>query len=156
MNNISHFVQKYRQASWRVQLQWLVLFMAGLVMITMVAGLYLSVSIRATQAGREIQALKKDILKGQRMNADLALELARLTSSQAMEARARALGFQPLDPAQITYVAVAGYTPPTAINLARPKIPQTAPIILPEYTLSLFEWFTDLLQSTPPTSGWQP
>ncbi|MDI6768442.1 MAG: hypothetical protein QMD04_02045 [Anaerolineales bacterium] len=156
MNNVSQFVQKYRQASWRVQLQWLVLFMAGLVVIAMVAGLYLSVSIRATQAGREIQALKKDILIGQRMNADLALNLARLTSSQAMKSRALALGFKPLEPEQITYVAVAGYTPPTAINLARLKTPQLAPIILPEYSLSLFEWFADMLQSTPPTSSWQP
>lgn len=156
MNNVSQFVQKYRQASWRVQLQWLVLFVAGLVVIAMVAGLYLSVSIRAAQAGREIQALKEDILKGQRRNADLALNLARLTSSQAMKSRAMALDFQPLDPAQITYVVVAGYTPPTAINLARLKTPQAAPIILPEYTHSLFEWFADMMQSTPPTSGWQP
>ncbi len=156
MNEVSQFVQKYRQASWRVQLQWLVLFIAGLVVIAMVAGLRLSVSIRAVQAGREIQSFKGEILNNQRMNANLASQLAALTSTQAMEPRARALGFQPVDPAQITYVVVTGYTPQKDILLAPPRTQPAAAIILPEYTQSLFEWFIDLIQSNPPASGWQP
>ncbi len=55
MNNVTQIVQKVRQAPWRVQRQWIGLFLLGLVLVAMVAGIYLNVTVRATLAGREIQ-----------------------------------------------------------------------------------------------------
>jgi cell division protein FtsL len=156
MNDVSHFVQKYRQAPWRVQLQWLVLFVLGLVLVALVAFGYLNISTRTTQAGREIQNLREIILSEQQKNAGLETQLAALTSSQVMEQRARALGFQPVDPAQITYVVVPGYTPPKGIDMSSVETQPATPMILPEYTQSLLDWFAEKMQSTASVSGGQP
>ncbi len=48
MNEVTQIVQKVRQAPWRVQRQWVVLFLLGLVIIAMVAWVYLNVTVRAT------------------------------------------------------------------------------------------------------------
>ena len=61
MNNVTQIVQTVRQANWRVQRQWIGLFLLGLVLIAMVAGIYLNITVRATLAGREIQMLQADI-----------------------------------------------------------------------------------------------
>jgi len=156
MNNISHFVQKYRQASWRVQLQWLVLFVLGLVAVALVAGLYLSVSARAALTGRKIQSLEAAIRSGERVNANLESQLAALTSAQEMKELAIAIGFYPVDPAEITYVPVSGYAPPPAINMAPQETHSSAPVILPEYTRSLFDWFIERVPSAPSEAGGQP
>ncbi|HVN54070.1 MAG TPA: hypothetical protein VMT46_07040, partial [Anaerolineaceae bacterium] len=71
MNNVTKIVQKYRQAPWRVQRQWIGLFLLGSVLVAIVAGIYLSITTRADLAGREIQNLNADILDKQRENADL-------------------------------------------------------------------------------------
>jgi len=156
MNNISQFVLKYRQASWRVQLQWLVLFVLGLVAVALVAGLYLSISARAALAGREIQSTEAAIRSGERVNADLESRLAALTSAQVMKDRAIAIGFQPVDPAEITYVPVSGYAPPPAVNMASQETQSSAPVIPPEYTQSLFDWFIERMQAAPSAAGGQP
>lgn len=156
MNNISHLVQKYRQASWRVQLQWLVLFVLGLVAVALVAGLYLSVSARAALTGREIQSLEAAIRSGERFNADLESQLAALTSAQEMKNQAIAIGFHLVDPAEITYVPVSGYAPPPAINMASQKTHPSVLVIPPVYTQSLFDWFIARMQSSPSGAGGQP
>ena len=57
MNNVTRIVRKYRQAPWRVQRQWIGLFLLALVLVAMVAAIYLNVTVRATVAGREIHLL---------------------------------------------------------------------------------------------------
>ncbi len=156
MNNISQFVLKYRQASWRVQLQWLALFVLGLVAIALVAFGYLNISTRTTRAGREIQTLKDNILIEQRENADLETQLALQISSQKMAPRAWALGFQPADPASITYVVVPGYTPRKGIDMSVAGAQPAAQVIPPEYTQSLFDWFAEKIQSTASVSEGLP
>lgn len=156
MDNVNRLVSKVRQAPWRVQRQWIGLFLLGVVLVTMVAALYLNVAVRTAVAGREIQMLENDITVNQRTNADLETELARLTSVEAMEKRAEALGFVTVDPDQITYVIVAGYTPPSAVDLSTPgEEASDTPILLSTYTESLFDWFTRKL-TAPVSSGGQP
>jgi predicted PurR-regulated permease PerM len=99
MNNVTHIVQKVRQAPWRVQRQWIGLFLLGLVVIAMVAGVYLNITVRATLAGREIQQLRNpslvnpwpdqpnSIATNQRINTELETQLAGLTSVETMQAR---------------------------------------------------------------------
>jgi cell division protein FtsL len=101
MNNVTHIVRKYRQAPWRVQRQWIGLFLLGPVLVAMIAAIYLNVTARAALAGREIQNLDADIISNQRTNADLETQLAGLTSTEAMQERAQELGFHPAAPEDV-------------------------------------------------------
>ena len=154
MNNVNRIVSKVRQAPWRVQRQWIGLFLLGVVLVTMVSALYLNVTVRIAVAGREIQMLEEDIATGERTNADLETELAGLTSAAAMQNRARALGFSPASPDEITYIYVAGYTPPSPVNLAETsgQVSET-PILLSGYSETLFDWFTRKLTASIQTGG---
>jgi cell division protein FtsL len=156
MNNVTQIVQKVRQAPWRVQRQWIGLFLLALVLMAMVAGIYLNVTVGATLAGRETISLQATITTNQRVNADSESQLARLISIEAMQERAEAMGFQPVNPDEITYLAVPGYVAPSAIDLSTPgSNPPAVPIILPEYTESWFDYFMN--QQAPSNStGGQP
>jgi cell division protein FtsL len=166
MENVSHIVQKVRQANWRVQRQWIGLFLLGLVAVSMVAGIYLNITVRATLAGREIQVLQSRFIDDQRQNSDLETQLAGLTSVESMQNRADAMGFQPAKPEDITYVVVSGYTPSSAVDLSQPETTSQdkstlclplgcgqKSILLPEYTESLFDWITRTLASSVPAGG---
>jgi cell division protein FtsL len=156
MNNVTQIVQKVRQAPWRVQRQWIGLFLLALVLMAMVAGIYLNVTVGATLAGREIQALRNEITSNQRINADSETQLARLTSVEAMQKRAEAMAFQPASLDDITYVAVAGYVAQSAVDLSTPGSSKpAAPVILPEYTESWFDYFMDQ-QASSASAGAQP
>jgi cell division protein FtsL len=156
MNNVTQIVQKVRQAPWRVQRQWLGLFLLAPVLMAMVAGIYLNVTVRATLVGREIQILRNNITTNQHINADLETQLARLISFEAMQERAASMGFQPASLDDITYVDVPEYVAQSAVDLSTPGVTKpAAPVILPEYTESWFDYFMN--QQVPSTSaGGQP
>ncbi len=142
MNNVTQMVRKVRQAPWRVQRQWIGLFLVGLILVAMVAGIYLNVTVRATLAGRETNSLRAMISTNQRANADLETQLAGLISIEAMQKRAEDMGFQPADPTDITFVSVPGYIGQSAVDLSAPSgNEQPAPVILPEYTESWIDYF---------------
>jgi len=156
MNNVTQIVQKVRQAPWRVQRQWIGLFLLALVLMAMVAGIYLNVTVGATLAGRETIALQATITTNQRVNADSETQLAGLTSVEAMQQRAEAIGFQPASPDDITYVAVPGYVAQSAVDLSTPGAAHpAAPVILPEYTESWFDYFMNQ-QASSASAGGQP
>ena len=159
MENVTEIVQQVRQAHWRVQRQWIGLFLLGLVAVSMVAGIYLNITVRATLAGREIQSLQSQLIDDQRSNSDQETILAGLTSVESMQKRAGEMGFQPADPSSITYVAVPGYVPSTSVDLSQPNTDSQSqsqePVILPDYTESLFDWITRTLAATNPV-GSQP
>src|SRR5689334_9606331 len=140
----TQIIHAYRQAPWRVQRQWIGVFLLAVVGIAMVAALYLDVTARTAVAGREIQEMRVQITTIQRENADLETQLADLTSTAVMEKRAENLGYRPVQPGELDYVSVPGFTQPEpAILLAADD---TAPAVhnLPaEYTQSLLEWFQD-------------
>jgi len=154
MNNVTQIVQTVRQANWRVQRQWIGLFLLALVLVAMVAGIYLNITVRATLAGREIQMLQTDIANNTRTNSDYETQLASLSSVESMKKRADALGYSPADPADITYVFVPGYIPERAVNMSSPKVePQQGFYLLPAYTESLFDWLTRTLAASVATGG---
>jgi cell division protein FtsL len=156
MNNVTQIVQKVRQAPWRVQRQWIGLFLLAMVMMAMVAGIYLNVTVRATLAGREIFGLQAMMTTNQRVNADLETRLAGLISIESMQQRAENMGFQPANPNDITYVAVPGYVAESAVDLSIPGVNQpVVPIILPEYTESWFDYFMNQ-QASSTSAGGQP
>jgi len=155
INNVTQIVQKYRQAPWRVQRQWIGVFLLGLVLVAMVAGIYVNLTTRADLAGREIQNINDQILDNQRKNADFETQLASLTSAESMTKRAESLGVQPVSPDELTYVVVPGYVVKPPINLSSTTKRPANPVILPEYTESLFDWFAREIDATAP-AGVQP
>ena len=156
MNNVTQIVQKVRQAPWRVQRQWIGLFLLAPVFMAMVAGIYLNVTVRATLAGREIQILRNNITTNQHINADLETQLAGLISFEAMQQRAESMGFQQANPDDILYVDVPEYVAQSAVDLSTPGVTKPAsPVILPEYTESWFDYFMNQ-QSSSTTTGGQP
>jgi cell division protein FtsL len=156
MNNVTQIVQKVRQAPWRVQRQWIGLFLLALVLMAMIAGIYLNVSVHATLAGRETISMQATIVANQRINADMETKLAGLTSIEAMQKRAEALGFQPASPDDITYVAVPGFVAQSAVDFSKPDaIQPDVPVILPEYTESWFDYFMNQKASSA-SAGIQP
>jgi cell division protein FtsL len=157
MENVSQIVRKVRQAHWRVQRQWIGLFLLGLVAVSMVAGIYLNITVQATLAGREVQLLQPTLSSNRQMNSNLETQLAGLTSVETMRTRAEALGYQTAVPDDITYVIVHGYTPKTAVDMSQPtpaiQDQFNKPALMPEYTESLFDWITRTIAES---AGGQP
>ncbi len=154
MANASLVVKKIRQAPWKQQRQWLSAFMLGLVLVALVSGIYLNITVRATLAGREVQMLQSDMTENRLTISDLETQLASLTSVESMQVRAEALGFQPATSDEITYVLVPGYAPRQAVDMSAPgQVRKQTPVILPEYTESLFDWITHSLAASTADQG---
>lgn len=141
MNRGQRLIQAYRQAPWRRQVQWIGLFLAAVIFVAVVAGVYLSVTARAAAYGRNIQdsRAEMDILEKEIEN--LEIQLASLTSVEMMEARAVELGFRPVQKNQMVYLTVSSYggRPLANQSVAAEKSAQKA-ALPPEFTLSLIEW----------------
>jgi hypothetical protein len=134
----------YRQAPWRVQRQWVGVFLLFVIGAAMIAALYLDVTARAALAGRDIQEMRFEITTIQRANADLETQLAKLTSTSEMERRAVALGYRPVKPGELDYISVPGFViPEPAILLAAEDIVAHQDAIPDQYTESLLEWLDE-------------
>jgi cell division protein FtsL len=143
----TQIIHAYKQAPWRVQRQWVGVFLLAVIGVAMVAALYLDVTARSAVTGREIQELRVQITTVQRENADLETRLADLTSTAAMQRRALELGYRPVQPGELDYVAVPGFVPPEpAILLAAIDSTLQEQSLPVEYTQSLLEWFDDRIK----------
>ena len=152
-HTVINYVHAYKQAPWRIQRQWIGTFMLAVLGLAMVAALYLDVTSQAAISGREIQDLTAGMTATQHANADLQTKMAELTSISSMEARAQTLGFKTVDPGQMEYLVVPGYTQPVPEILAgAAALRPSAPSIPPEFNESLIEWFDQRLRSTSTTS----
>jgi cell division protein FtsL len=138
---VTRLVQAYRQAPWRTQRQWIVLFLLVVVAIGMVAGLYLNVTARAALAGREVQSLEQEIADIERQNSDLQTQIAAQLSTTTMAQRAQALGFEPATAENLEYLPVNGYFPsqPVSLGSSTSGAAQQS-TISPLYTESLLDW----------------
>lgn len=143
----THIIHAYKQAPWRVQRQWVGAFLLALIGMAMIAALYLDVTARAAIAGREIQELRFEITAIQRANADLETQLADTTSTIEMQRRALELGYRPVKPGELDYVAVSGFVAPEpAILLAAEDTAPRVQTLPPEYSQSLIEWFDERIK----------
>jgi hypothetical protein len=138
----------YKQAPWRVQRQWISAFLLIVLGLSMIAALYLDVTARAALTGRDIQNLSAEFITIQQSNADLETHIAMLTSNSAMETRALALNYQPVQSNQMQFIVVPGYVAPQPSTLiSAPSLQPSAPTIQPEYTQSLLDWFSQRLHT---------
>jgi len=143
----TQIIHAYKQAPWRVQRQWVGAFLLAVIAASLVAALYLDVTARAAVAGREIQEMRGEITSVQRVNANLETQLADLTSTAVMQQRAVELGYRPVKPGELDYVAVPGFVAPEpAILLAADDVKLANRIIPEEYTQSLIEWFDERIR----------
>ena len=143
----TQIIHAYRQAPWRVQRQWVGVFLLIVVGAAMVAALYLDVTARTAVTGREIQELRAQITTTQRETADLETKLADLTSTAAMQRRALELGYRPVQPGELDYVTVPGFVPPEpAILLAAKDTSLQTTTVPAEYSESLLEWFENRIK----------
>ena len=143
----TQIIHAYKQAPWRVQRQWVGIFLLVVIGVAMVAALYLDVTARTAVTGREIQEMRVQITTIQRENADLETRLADLTSTAAMQQRAERLGYRPVQPGELDYVTVPGFAPPEPEILlaAKDSAPPTNTLPI-EYTESLLEWFDERIR----------
>ncbi|MCS7011603.1 MAG: hypothetical protein N2049_10395 [Anaerolineales bacterium] len=142
MQEFSRIVRTIRQAPWRIQRQWVGLLLLILVVVVLLSVIYLNVTVQATVTGREIQFLNHSIEENTRRNADLSTELAALTSVEAMRSRAEALGYQPVELEEVTYLIVPGYHGKPPVNLSVPSSRPSPSLLRPEYYETLFDWIT--------------
>lgn len=144
MNRIFH---AYRQAPWRTQRQIIGLFLAGLVVLTMVAALYLDVTAQSAMLGREVQRLEAEIADTRRLNAGLETRIAEVMATSEMERKARLAGYRSVQPDELEYLPVPGYVSQDGVKLASAPNPKlNAPSLPPEYSQSLFDWLEQHLQ----------
>jgi cell division protein FtsL len=146
MNSVQRFTQAYNQAPWRKQVQWIGLFLLVLIMGALVAGIYLSVTARASTVGRGIQDMRLEIEKIERDIEDLETDLAYILSNTQMQERAIELGFRPAEPGEAVFVVVPGYVKPEVVSLAQPSGPvihRSTPALPADYTQSLFDWLRE-------------
>jgi cell division protein FtsL len=144
----TQLIHAYKQAPWRVQRQYVGAFLLLLIGLSMIAALYLQVTARAAAAGREIQEMRIQITAIQRANADLETRLANLTSSTEMQRRAEELGFRPVRPGELDYVAVPGFiAPEPALLRAAEDVTQFSRRLPEAYTQSLIEWFDERIRA---------
>ena len=101
--------QAYKLVPWRGEMQWLGVITLALVTISLIAWIYLSVSSKASIAGRSIQQYQYDKSKTIQSIAQLETDLARITSSTEMASRAKKLGFKELSADRYTYMVIPGY-----------------------------------------------
>lgn len=140
-------LQRYQDIPLRFHRQWLTTFLASLLLVGVVSGIYLNLTARAAIAGREIQNLEADIITNQRLNADLQTRIAGVLSNISLEERAAAAGFEPVSRDNIKYLVVPGYVPsqgPDLLQLSAEGPSLTLPV---EYTETLFAWLGRQLES---------
>lgn len=135
-------MQAYKLVPWRRQMQWIVVSMLGIVSVSLIAWLYLSVTSKTSMAGREIQEYQSVLNKSEQSIAAMTTNLAEITSSTQMAKRAKDLGFKELNPGKFNYMVVANYGGKPSAKLAPDDLPihAEANVITGDFTESLWDW----------------
>jgi hypothetical protein len=112
-----------------------------------IGAMYLTVSAKAADAGREVLTLedrRQDLLQ---INAELTSRLALLTTPERMMARASEMGFRPAEPGDVEYIKVEGYRQSPPFLAPQPaesdQIGNTT--LSPAYTETLGDWFSRVI-----------
>lgn len=121
----------------------------AVIVLMAVGSLYLAVSAKAADAGREVLNLERRRQELVQQNADLTARLARLTEPERMLARASELGFQPAGPDDIEFVQVEGFQSGQPFAAPRPpaESERGETTLSPAYTETLGDWFERVLGS---------
>jgi hypothetical protein len=138
----SRIAQAFKQAPWRNQVQVAGVFLLILVIVLLVASVYLSISGRAAAAGLGAYQMNLQRIDLERQIADRKAMIALSTTSTEMEERAKALGFERIDPAEAIYITIPGYAGRQSVVLAPPPgVNESDRLIIKSiYRQSLWDW----------------
>ena len=147
----NRILQAYQQAPWRTQIQWVGLFLLGLVLIASITGVYLNISAQAATSGRRIQFLEYEIDVINNEIAELTSLLAKEKSVEVMKSKAETMGYVPLNPYDAVYLEISGYNPLADVVLAPPRVNTVSetPTILSSYKTSLWQWLVQNIWQSP-------
>lgn len=147
----------YKQAPWRRQLQIVGASMAILVIVATITGLYLHISGQAATSGRSIQFLEKEIYTRKLEINDLQTKLAEISSSRSLTERIAELNMRTVNPHTAIYLEVPGYDPAIRDEIQEITAPETPkPLLLPEYTSSLWDWLREKIWTNIPQPPQNP
>jgi len=141
------FIQAYKEAPWRRQMQMIGLVATGVIVLALIAGVYLNITARSATTGRLVQQLQSDRAEMEQSIEDLQTQLAFILSVEQMQKRSSDLGFAPVSPAAIMYLAVAEYQGRALGADLAPRAGSefgAAPTLPAAYTDSLFDWLAAL------------
>jgi len=146
MVRVSNLKQAHSQAPWRIQRQMIGIVLVVVIFLMLAAYAYLDISARSTAIGRRILTIQSAVEELQHTNEDLRTQLALLTTSQVMEARAAQMGFRSVKVEETTFILVPEYYERQPVQLAPqaslPAAPRLGSNIPAQYTESLFEWIS--------------
>lgn len=139
--------QAYKQTPWRIQMQWIGLFLLGVLLVAAITAIYLSINAQAAATGRKIQFLENDLDEINNEIAELNTDLASKSATQNMLSKAQEIGFKMLDTSQAKYLEIPGYDPDRELALApaRVNVIAESPIVKSSYKSSLWDWFVKQL-----------
>ncbi len=143
MDRVRNFTQAYLQTPWRKQLQGIGTFLIILVVILLASGIFVSVTARTAALGKAVQRHRLEIDELEFEIANMETQLALLTSTAVMKQRAIEMGFRMVNPDEVTYILVPGYTGRDYVQFAEPSQPEmvSVPVISSEFTQSWIDWF---------------
>lgn len=170
--------QAYSQAPWRRQTQWFGGFMLLVVVVSLIAWIYLSITAKAATIGRQIQdmrvsfdasksvtdttllekmvdrtSVEDDFLSIEELDiriADLQAKLAQTRTQEQLRTKAQELGLQPYEPETALYIIVPGYTGRESPGLAGISIPvkKSSVLLADAYRQSLLDWLRRQFEAT--------
>jgi hypothetical protein len=135
-------IRAFKQAPWREQLRLLASGLAAIFGLMAMLGLFIFTGAQSAEAGLRVQSLIRERDHLLRQLESQETELAGKQSEVWMRQRAEELGFAPVDPKDIVYLAVPSvpetesvYVSPTSFLFGGEKI-----TIAPAYRETLLEW----------------
>ena len=134
-NWLQHALQ---DTPWKIQRQVVALAALGIFIAIIIGALYLAQSASVSTLGRQAEALIAKRNQLEQTNEQLRAEIAGYRTVARLLARARDLGFIPVDDDQILYLYVNGYNPNRDAVAPTPVPEETKP--LPTYDESFVGW----------------
>ncbi len=93
--------------------------------LILIGGMYSVVTTQITLTGQRVLDLQNRLERLTRENQQLEFDIAKETTFEKIEPRARALGLRPISPAQMTYLVVKNY--PVSAPKTVPSAKEIAP-----------------------------
>jgi uncharacterized membrane protein YciS (DUF1049 family) len=137
----NHLTQAYAQAPWRLRTQKGALFLIGVFLVGCVIWVMLTISVKASESGLDIQVMTAEEQVLVREIANLRSQIAEKTSSTHIKEQAAVMGFHQATREDITFIVVPGYVGRRTNISAPPPGSDLPPLLLKStYTQSLYEW----------------
>jgi len=125
----------------RLRLQAIVSFLIFVSFIAGVSAMLLFMESQIGLVGREVLSLNSEMMNIRHDNENLMTQLSQLNSAKLLRQRALEDGFELIDPANVTYIYVPGFTGKPPIDLSESVPAGSETRLDPAYTESLLSVF---------------